>query len=33
VLILLIFFLPEGVMGFFQRFFKPGTKEVAERGK
>jgi branched-chain amino acid transport system permease protein len=33
VLILLIFFLPEGVVGFFQQFFKPGTKEVAERGK
>jgi len=33
VLILLIFFLPEGVMGFFQQFFKPGTKGVAEKGK
>jgi branched-chain amino acid transport system permease protein len=33
VLILLIFFLPEGVMGFFQQFFKPGAREVAERGK
>ncbi|OGP96922.1 MAG: ABC transporter permease [Deltaproteobacteria bacterium RBG_16_47_11] len=33
VLILIIFFLPEGVMGFFQKFFKPGAKEVAERGK
>jgi branched-chain amino acid transport system permease protein len=33
VLILIIFFLPEGVMGFFQKLFKPGTKEVAERGK
>jgi len=33
VLILLIFFLPEGVVGFFQQFFKPGTKEVTERDK
>ena len=33
ILILVIFFLPEGVMGFFQALFKPGTKEVAERGK
>jgi branched-chain amino acid transport system permease protein len=33
MLILVIFFLPEGVMGFFQGLFKPGTKEVAERGK
>jgi branched-chain amino acid transport system permease protein len=33
VLILLIFFLPEGVMGFFQQLFKPGAREVAERGK
>ena len=33
VLILIIFFLPEGVMGFFQQSFKPGTKELAERGK
>ena len=33
ILILVIFFLPEGVMGFFQELFKPGTKEVAERGK
>ena len=31
--ILVIFFLPEGVMGFFQQLLKPGTKEVAERGK
>jgi len=28
-----IFFLPEGVMGFFQGLFKPGMKEAAERGK
>ena len=33
ILILVIFFLPEGVMGFFQQLLKPGTKEVAERGK
>jgi len=33
MLILVIFFLPEGVMGFFQDLFKPGKKEVAERGK
>ena len=33
MLILVIFFLPEGVMGFFQQLLKPGTKEVAERGK
>jgi branched-chain amino acid transport system permease protein len=33
VLILIIFFLPEGVMGFFQKLFKPGAEEVAERGK
>jgi branched-chain amino acid transport system permease protein len=33
MLILVIFFLPEGVMGFFQGLFKPGMKEVAERGK
>jgi branched-chain amino acid transport system permease protein len=31
VLTLIIFFLPEGVMGFFQRLFKDGTKDVAER--
>jgi len=33
MLILVIFFLPEGVMGFFQELFKPGKKEVVERGK
>jgi branched-chain amino acid transport system permease protein len=33
VLILIIFFLPEGVMGFFQKLFKPGMKEATERGK
>jgi branched-chain amino acid transport system permease protein len=33
MLILVIFFLPEGVMGFFQGLFKPGKKEVAGRGK
>jgi len=33
ILILVIFFLPEGVMGFFQKLFKPGTEEVAKRGK
>ncbi len=33
ILILVIFFLPEGVMGFFQDLFKPGAKEAAERGK
>ena len=33
ILILVIFFLPEGVMGFFQDLLKPGKKEVAERGK
>jgi len=32
VLILLIFFLPEGVMGFFQEKFKPQTKEMVHRG-
>jgi branched-chain amino acid transport system permease protein len=32
VLILIIFFLPEGVMGFFQKLFKPGSKEVAQGG-
>jgi branched-chain amino acid transport system permease protein len=32
MLILIIFFLPEGVMGFFQKLFKPGTKDVAEKG-
>jgi branched-chain amino acid transport system permease protein len=30
VLILIIFFLPEGVMGFFQKLLKPGTKARAE---
>ncbi len=30
ILILVIFFLPEGVMGFFQQLFKPGKTEVAE---
>ena len=33
VLILIIFFLPEGVMGFFQKLFKPGAEEVSERGQ
>jgi branched-chain amino acid transport system permease protein len=33
VLILIIFFLPEGVMGFFQGLFKPVMKEATERGK
>jgi branched-chain amino acid transport system permease protein len=33
ILILVIFFLPEGVMGFFEDLFKPKAKEVAERGK
>ena len=33
MLILVIFFLPEGVMGFFQDLFKPGTKELVKRGK
>jgi branched-chain amino acid transport system permease protein len=33
VLILIIFFLPDGVMGFFQKLLKPETKDVAERGK
>jgi branched-chain amino acid transport system permease protein len=32
VLILIIFFLPEGVMGFFQQLFKPRTREETERG-
>jgi branched-chain amino acid transport system permease protein len=32
VLILIIFFLPEGVMGFFQEILKPRSKEVANRG-
>ena len=33
MLILVIFFLPEGVMGFFQNLFKPGTKELLKREK
>ena len=33
ILILLIFFLPEGVMGYFQEIFKPKTKEVARGGQ
>jgi branched-chain amino acid transport system permease protein len=33
IIIPLIFFLPEGVMGYFQDLFKSGTKEAAERGK
>lgn len=33
ILILVIFFLPEGVMGFFQGLFKAGEREVAEREK
>jgi branched-chain amino acid transport system permease protein len=33
VLILVIFFLPEGVMGFFQDLFKPKGKPAAERGQ
>jgi branched-chain amino acid transport system permease protein len=32
MLILVIFFLPEGVMGFFQDLFKSGKEEVTERG-
>jgi len=31
ILILLIFFLPEGVMGYFQGIFKPRAKEGAQR--
>lgn len=31
ILILLIFFLPEGVMGYFLEIFKPQAKEAAER--
>jgi branched-chain amino acid transport system permease protein len=31
ILILVIFFLPEGVMGYFQNIFKPRTKEGIER--
>ena len=33
LLILLIFFLPEGVMGYFVNLFKPKGKETGERGK
>ena len=33
VLILLIFFLPEGVMGYFQERFKPRAREATEGGK
>jgi branched-chain amino acid transport system permease protein len=33
MLILVIFFLPEGVMGFFQDLLKPGKKEATERGR
>jgi branched-chain amino acid transport system permease protein len=33
VLILIIFFLPEGVMGFFQKLFKPRTRETAQGGR
>jgi branched-chain amino acid transport system permease protein len=33
MLILLIFFLPEGVMGYFQEIFKPRTREAPEGGK
>jgi branched-chain amino acid transport system permease protein len=33
VLILIIFFLPEGVMGFFQKLFKSRANEVPKRGK
>jgi branched-chain amino acid transport system permease protein len=32
LLILLIFFLPEGVMGYFQELFKPRTQEAAKGG-
>jgi len=32
VLILIIFFLPEGVMGYFQELFKPRTKEAIKEG-
>jgi len=32
MLILLIFFLPEGVMGYFEKIFKPRTREAAEGG-
>jgi branched-chain amino acid transport system permease protein len=30
ILILLIFFLPEGVMGYFQKIFSPHTREAAK---
>jgi branched-chain amino acid transport system permease protein len=33
LLILLIFFLTEGVMGYFVNLFKPKGKETGERGK
>jgi branched-chain amino acid transport system permease protein len=33
LLILLIFFLPEGVMGFFQKWLQPGTKDSTDRGQ
>jgi branched-chain amino acid transport system permease protein len=33
MLILVIFFLPEGVMGFFQELFRPKSKAAAERGQ
>jgi branched-chain amino acid transport system permease protein len=32
VLILVIFFLPEGVMGFFQEIFKPREREETKKG-
>jgi len=32
ILILIIFFLPEGVMGYFQEIFKPRTKETVKEG-
>jgi len=32
ILILIIFFLPEGVMGYFEKIFKPRTREEAEGG-
>ena len=32
VLILLIFFLPEGVMGYFVKVLKPQAKKVPARG-
>ena len=32
MLILIIFFLPEGVMGYFEKIFKPRTREEAEGG-